>query len=387
MSFILNINEKEEQLIETLIGDSKKMSFAGIAEILISAPEAKEKWDSLVKPGVVCFVRDLDKKTFFLQVINMKKGTIAWNQNIDNHVVIQRRRRWIFVLETGYRKVLLNFVDDCEADAFSMVLSKYFPQVHQIRRFPGVMPYTITENGRVVRNKKPFGANERKENLKMVVKMVGLPEHVLDDPDFGPTILDIYEQYGSDLEEELDILEDTYGSDYEEILGDYYDEEDDYGDFDSPLLPETTPSESPSLQKSATWSRGADNKLHEKQESSRRIMSDPTPDSPITNTPPPPPPIKPQSTASNKPPIHIKRPSIRRSNPQMSLQDQIRNPCIKLRSVNGSNRKGVKGKTGSPCLSDALLGAMNKIRMATRDSDLYGVIDEEKIYQEREDDW
>ena len=46
-----------------------------------------------------------------------------------------------------------------------------------------------------------------------------------------------------------------------------------------------------------------------------------------------------------------------------------------------------EGKTGSPCLSDALLGAMNKIRMATRDSDLYGVIDEEKIYQEREDDW
>ena len=388
MSFILNINEKEEELIETLIGESKKMSFAGIAEILISPTKSKEKWDSLVKPGVVCFVRDLDRKTFFLQVINMKKGAVAWNQNIDHHVTIQRRRRWIFVLETEFRKVLLNFVDDCEADAFSMVLSKHFPQVQQFRRFPGVMPYTITERGHVVRNKRPFTEHSKKDTLIKVVKMVGLPEQVLDDPDYGKKIQDIYEEYGSEIECEVDILEDTYGSDYGDILEDYYEEEDDdddYGDLDSPLLPEDSPT--PLLQKRATWSKAGDNELCQKEVSIHRISSDPTPSSPIQNMPPPPPPIHPKSTASNKPAHPIKRPSLRRGNPPMSHLEQIRSPGIRLRPVNRSNRTGNNRNTGTPCLSDALLGAMNKIRMATRDSDLYGVIDDENIYQERNDDW
>ena len=76
----------------------------------------------------------------------------------------------------------------------------------------------------------------------------------------------------------------------------------------------------------------------------------------------------------------------------MSLQDQIRNPGIKLKSVENrkiTNLKGDKGNNAPPCLSDALMGAMSKIRMATRDNELYEDVDVEKlkIYQEREDDW
>ena len=117
------------------------------------------------------------------------------------------------------------------------------------------------------------------------------------------------------------------------------------------------------------------------------FSSDPTPSSPIQNMPPAPPPIKPESTAFNKPPHPIKRPSLRRGNPRISHLEQIRNPGIRLRPVKRSNLTEDKKNTGTPSLSNALLGAMNKIRMATRDSDLYGVIEDEKIYQERNDDW
>ena len=288
MSFNPNLKENEEKLVQTLIGKSRKLLFGGIAEVLISPLQCKENWNSIVKPGVVCFVKDLNKKAFFLQVVNMTKGQVAWNQNIDNEVIIQRRRRWIFLLETGYSKVLLNFIDDYEADAFSTLLSKYFPEGQEIQKTSTVTPYTITEDGYVVRNKKSFRRNEKQnQTLKKVVKMVGLPESVLDDPDIVPTIEEICREYGSEMEkmeEELDELEDAYGGDCGDIFGKIYD------DLDSPPLPETP---SHSLQKSATWSGSTDHTLGTQKEQSTKIsrkISDPTPALPMNKLPPPPPP-------------------------------------------------------------------------------------------------
>lgn len=392
MAFILNLNENEEELIEILNGDSKKILFAGIAELLTSAPKGEEDWDSLAKPGVVCFVRDLVKKTFLLQIINMKKGKVVWSQNIDIHVNTQRRRRWIFVFQTSFRKVLLNFVDDNEADGFSMVLAKHFPRAQEAERNANVMPYTITEDGHVVRNTRPIISNEKKElNVKNLVKMVGLPEEVLNDPNIGQTITEIYEEYGSDLEQDLDVLEETYGSDYgdAEIFDEIYedDDEEDYGDCDSPLLPENT-SHSTCSKKRETWSTGPDLMLSVQETSKPRIISDPTPvPPPKSQLPPPPPPITAQSLRHNNSTISIKRPSIKKLKPRESLQDQIKNPGFKLRSVNRSSQKCTdRENSARPCLSDALMGAMNKIRMATIAGELYGVVDETKIY-DRDDDW
>jgi hypothetical protein len=116
----------------------------------------------------------------------------------------------------------------------------------------------------------------------------------------------------------------------------------------------------------------------------------PPPPPPMNNLPPPPHPIEPHLTPSNKPQESIKRTSIKKIRPALSLQDQIRNPGIKLKSVESRKKpdlKKDKGNNAPPCLSDALMGAMSKIRLATRDNELYEAIDIENIYQEREDDW
>ena len=118
-----NLNPKEKDIVEKLLGPSREQIFTGIAEVWLGTKPGEEDWGQKrgiklkgCSPGVVCFIKDLDKENFQLWVISMSEGNVAWKQNIDKHILTQRRRRWIFVLDFSYRKLCLNFVDDDEAE-------------------------------------------------------------------------------------------------------------------------------------------------------------------------------------------------------------------------------------------------------------------------------
>ena len=144
-----NLTKDERRLIHKLLGDSYKKLATGIAEALLSSAGKLEDWNSIVRPGVVCLVEDLDKKQFAVIVIDVDKKIIVWKQHIDNHLKCERRRRWIFVLQSGYRKLCLNFIDDDEADNFNVVFYNLFPQ---LRCFEAKIPYYVSKKGKVVTN-------------------------------------------------------------------------------------------------------------------------------------------------------------------------------------------------------------------------------------------
>ena len=213
-----NLTPTEKQIVMEILGDSKKVLFIGIAEFLVSPCCNEEKWDSIVKPGVVCFVKDLSKCKFFIQVISMTEGKIVWSQNIDEHIATQRRRRWIFVLETGYRKLMLNFVDDDEADVFSNVLFHRVPELEkkQIAISKLTIRYTITGRGNVEFEHNIDRDRKRKRNMEKIVELAKLPKSVLEAEEIRETIEQVYED-----------LEMYYGSDTSDIFSNY--------DYDSDL--------------------------------------------------------------------------------------------------------------------------------------------------------
>ena len=94
----MNLTRYNRILILNLLGNSYKKLTTGIVEVLLSSSEKLEEWKSIIRPGVVCLVEDLHKKQFTVLVINMDQGAIVWKQHIDNHLICERRRRWIFVL-------------------------------------------------------------------------------------------------------------------------------------------------------------------------------------------------------------------------------------------------------------------------------------------------
>ena len=75
---------------EKLLGPSREQIFTGIAEVWLGQNSTEEDWGQKqgtklkgCSPGVVCFIKDLDKENFQLWVISMAEGNVAWKQNID----------------------------------------------------------------------------------------------------------------------------------------------------------------------------------------------------------------------------------------------------------------------------------------------------------------
>ena len=97
---LTNLTIYERRVIHNTLGNRYKKLATGIAEALLSPAASVEEWISIIRPGVVCLVEDKDKEQFEIVVINIDKGVVIWKQHIDNHLVCDRRRRWIFVLKS-----------------------------------------------------------------------------------------------------------------------------------------------------------------------------------------------------------------------------------------------------------------------------------------------
>ena len=396
-----NLTDSEKQIVQEIIGESKKILFLGIAEFLVSPNSEKEKWTSMVKPGVVCFVKDLNRSKFSIEVISMTEGKIVWNQNIDSHVDTQRRRQWIFVFQTGFRKLMLNFVDDDEADTFSNVLFSRLPEIDKKQISDSTIRYTITERGKVEYEDKMARDSNRQRNIEKILKLAKLPSNVQEADDIRQTIEEVYEtiedyieEYGSDI----------FGPDYEEYAV-------------SEEISSEAPTPSPEYRKSESWPNNESSISDELKIMPSRIPSSPPApslppkkapkDSDIkestgippkpsakalpplkissSNTfgsPPPPPAIKHQPT-----PLHSnskQQASSGTSKTKECLLDQIKSgtPLRHVATPTKSCATNEKSKpSGDRGIPDALMDAINKIRMATINSELYGGVDsDDNIY-------
>ena len=211
----MNLSVEERRLIHKLLGDSNRKLASGIAEALLSSATEVEEWSSIIRPGVVCLVEDQEKRQFGIVVIDMDKEAIVWKQHIDHHLICERRRRWILVLQTGYRKLCLNFIDDDEADRFNMVFYGLFPE---LQSFEGKIPYYVSARGKVIKNQannirttlshtdldKCNVASIKEDNVRKFVQVARLSNNVLQDPTKANEVYDFYEKNKDELDEIFD---------------------------------------------------------------------------------------------------------------------------------------------------------------------------------------
>ena len=401
----MNLTTKEAQLVQTLVGTSNKTLFVGIAELLLSSGASKEDWSSMVRPGVICLIKDLEKDLCFIWVISMTKGKVIWKQNVDDKLKSQRRRRWIFVFEGGFRKLMLNFVDDDEADQFSYILYEKFPR---LRKFDGVITYNVAEDGKIVRQRKSK-RQSRDENLIKFINFAGLDKTILDDPTAKKKVEDMYGALENEVDDLSAILDATNYEEYtsteeeeeedeerdDETEEDSEEEEDvDYGDE---LILHGTPEPSPDGNKTDS----EDVLEHEIAASTPLAaiseeddVKGRNGDNMITasgNIPKPPPMNIPTAPSINMvksmPPIPkagVRPSSKKEGGDRGSLLEQIRNPKFALKKVDSEKNK-VKSnkrltKSGEGSLEHVLFGAMQQLRAVKAD---YGIPDD--TYRDWED--
>ena len=397
----MNLTAKEAQLVQTLVGTSNKTFFVGIAELLLSSGASKEDWNSMVRPGVICLIKDIEKDLCFIWVISMTQGKVIWKQNLDDKLRSQRRRRWIFVFEGGFRKLMLNFVDDDEADQFSYILYEKFPR---LRNFDGVITYNVAEDGKIVRQRKSK-RQSRDENLIKFINLAGLDETILDDPNTKKKVEDMYGALENEVDDLSAILDATNYEDYssseeeEESEEESVEEEEDvdYGDElvlhgDVPTSPDGNKTDS---EDELAHEIGASSPLAaiSEEDDVKGMNGDKT----ITasgNMPKPPPMNIPTAPSINMvksmppAPKSVPKPAPTKvGGDRGSLLDQIRNPKFALKKVDSEKSK-VKSnkrltKSGEGSLEHALLGAMQQLRAAKVD---YGMPDDQPDYRDWDDD-
>ena len=126
-----HLRPEEEELIKELLGDRKCMSM-GIAELAISPIQnilnqettQSFEWQSIIRPGLCCFVTDPERNNdYFIQVFNMDKSLRIWEQRMEIKMQYKRRRRHLITFDGAYGMVCLNFIDDDEADVFARAMS------------------------------------------------------------------------------------------------------------------------------------------------------------------------------------------------------------------------------------------------------------------------
>lgn len=393
-----NLTQLEKEIIQGLANEkdtSKKILSIGIAEFLTSPSSGEEKWTPMIKAGVALFVKDEIKKSFFVEIISLSEGKIIWSQNIDVHVLTQRRRRWILVFETGFRKLMLNFVDDDEADGFADILFSRISKLKKKQVSDSTIRYFVTESGRVEYQDKNARKEEHKQKvIDTLLEKANLPKEARNDPVVKIAVEEAYEEYN---------LEEMENSDYEDFFeNDYYYEEASPEQSSQELSSETT-TPSPLFRQSESWPPDESPVLNKGQELSR-IKSDPPVPSPTSKTLPnnlvsrtaakqlpTPPTTKVSSGMPPAPPVMQLQPAPIKANAKSatsnsplsraSLQDQIRGG-IQLRNVSANPRLGASNVKERPSnnrgVPDALMAAINQIRVAVETE--YGSIDD--MYRE-----
>ena len=105
-----NLRPEEAQLIETLLGDDRKCFSMAIAELAISpiqnisgnANEQTFEWQSVIRPGVVCFIQDFGRNNqYFIHAYDMDKGLKVYEQRLETKLKYKRRRRHILTLTSS----------------------------------------------------------------------------------------------------------------------------------------------------------------------------------------------------------------------------------------------------------------------------------------------
>ena len=126
-----NLEPDEKELVLELIGPSTCFSM-GIAELAVSQSTLTTddiqtfEWKSIIKPGIVCLLQDPTRDwDYFIRVFDLDKGVKVWELRIELNTRATRRRRHLILLDSlfGVFTACLNFVDNDEADIFSIFMS------------------------------------------------------------------------------------------------------------------------------------------------------------------------------------------------------------------------------------------------------------------------
>lgn len=174
-SFMLD--EEENSIIFSLLGRKCLTLSTAVVQLLVTLPPQHIKWNHKCT-GVVCFVKDNPKRSYFIRVYDIEKREIVWEQELYSTFEYKEQRSFFHTFEADNCMAGLNFSNENEARHFADTvkgkLQNRLARRHDKKPNHNAMQPNIqpTERGLIMPAKPIETKSSLKENRKQGKKKV-----------------------------------------------------------------------------------------------------------------------------------------------------------------------------------------------------------------------
>ncbi|XP_068602624.1 WASP actin nucleation promoting factor b [Brachionichthys hirsutus] len=126
-SSLLSLQESER--LEELLGRRCASMATAVAQLLVALPRRPSVW-SLQHSGVVCFVKDNPRRSYFIRMFDLKMGQQVWEQELYDEIIYASPQTYFHTFPADDCQVGLNFAMQQEAEVFQNVVEDKINQRH-----------------------------------------------------------------------------------------------------------------------------------------------------------------------------------------------------------------------------------------------------------------
>lgn len=118
------LSVEENRLVFSLLGKKRLSQCTAVAEVFMADPPHFSKWNRFGM-GVLCFIKDSMKRSYFMRLYCLRRKQTIWEQEIYDELAFLQPRPYLIIFEGQPSIVCINFASDAEAEKFAMLLQKY----------------------------------------------------------------------------------------------------------------------------------------------------------------------------------------------------------------------------------------------------------------------
>eukprot|EP00731_Ephydatia_muelleri_P016685 Em0009g1109a len=182
------LSKEEKDLVSTIIGDGSEIKAAAVVDALTFHSYADDADWSEFSTGVVCFVKDNNKKSHYIRLVDLgEQKSLKFEQEIYNHFIYKQYTPTLYSFAGNDFLVEMSFADADEA----LLFSQHVEFKKKTRR-----------NGRhlaqvgIDPNTGDFDASKISPNWKQLLDTVGVTQEQLKDKRTANFIYNFVEKRG-----------------------------------------------------------------------------------------------------------------------------------------------------------------------------------------------
>nr|XP_015206245.1 PREDICTED: wiskott-Aldrich syndrome protein [Lepisosteus oculatus] len=111
------LSPQENERVFDVLGRKCVTMATTVAQLHMALPHSSSYW-SLQHCGVLCFVKDNPKRSYFIRLYDIKEGTMIWEQELYNQFTYSSPKPYFHTFTADDCQAGLNFADEQEAANF-----------------------------------------------------------------------------------------------------------------------------------------------------------------------------------------------------------------------------------------------------------------------------